>query len=1204
LTGVTEIVPVAPYTGSETDVRNPIAIETNHITGDYVVCWVTKGTSLGVGTVLNCTRFDDSNTALATGELPTARSFSTGMSIDAAVNDQGQFFAAATLGDDGEAILVGFDSDGTFLWGDALPGQWSDLAITVTPDFLWVGGNSYVTSPSEVSTLEVYLYNPDNGSDKGHKVFFQENTLLAPCRTSDLASTTSGDVLLTWVRGTACEGTVWGRTFLQDGTPITDEIQLSRPVDVPNSNPVSKEHLNFAPRAIAHDNGEYVVTWFNKTTSMLWSAALTFGGAIAAPQKSLIAAEEGTPFGAAGYPQNRDFIALASFNSPNPDCTLQSRLLFEGDLTPEANIPMGFCTLGFDIAFSRGGDMMLARWSNPQFGEDGQIEVAIFPRPAEIEVSGISVAEGNPPGVIGNYAILTASLSRPHPLDEGISVNYFTRDITAFAGLDYQQTSDLAIFVQLSGETSRIIQIPIIADTDYEANELFSVNLANASNAVLKKGGEIATVRILNDDLSPEILPDCDGGDPTRCRELQEGGPGQFTNAIITLTLAEAVDLPISIDYETQPGGPVPANFASPGSDYVNVFGTLQFPAGFTKASFAVNIKGDDVPENTETFQVKLSAGPSINLPQKTLTFHILDDALCFLELDTENLVFEMGGGALPVELTTLDSTCQWSALADQPWVTLDPPTGSGSQTVNVTADSWVPSGQVSRSAGVTIDLTGGIGTDTATLSIDQDGDCSFSTDAAAKNFPANGGTGTITVTASDPTCEWFIFTDQPWINISSPTSPVKGSGTVSYSVSGNGSINVENGSRMTMLTSEEIAFQVTQDGCVYDVNPATVTVDAKGNAAVDINVMAGPSVCQWTAVSNSVWAIVESGASGGGGGTTRLDVIENPSVVARVGSVQIADELITVNQDGQPCEFSASPSSMGFCPDEDNFAINVDTAAGCEWSLMESVDWVSFISNATGNGEETAMGLVEDNLSEVARTSTIKLVSTESGLPVFDVQIEQQGFLEYESFDGSLPVGWLFDPTPAFSVTGGQLKASLSGGGVGRAIHQNPFGTCRDCKIESSMKVTSVSSESQEVVTLVGWYVSDDEFIGLGMDEFANTWTLYQVSGGATVASSSVNVPQILPNQAYAVSIRYDGTMFRGFVDGAEVVSVNRKAGSDPWGYAGFMVNASNAQFPDLRVTGVFEPVIPDIVNPDIILSDSFEDFQPAVARLDCSQQ
>ena len=1186
LTDVTETIPVASYGPGLTDVQMPITIATNHVTGEFVVCWALR--SLTPIKTLQCTRFDATNTVLSTSETtivtPTLVPF---VNIEAAINDQGQVFV---LWDDPDApsFLTAFDSDGSLLFGPMIqPGIWSDVSLALTPDFVWVAGWVRVTPPGFDEQLYLFMLRYDHaGNLLGDEIHIQRNWdgSGGECRTSDLVSTTSGDLLLAWVIPTSppgCFGTVRVSTFAQDGTPIAADIQLSDTVTDDDGNDIS---ANFDPRAVAHDNGEYAVAWLSLTPEIkIQAATLTYGGTVAVPPDDLIPALPAAPFRVAGFPHNLDYFAIVGLGYPATECVLSARMVFEGDTTPDASFQAGNCSMGFDNAFNLAGDMMIARYSNVMAGQPGQVEVLILPRPAEIEISPVSVSEGDPQRGIGNFATLTALLSRPHPLGEDISVNYFTRDNTAFAGSDYQQTSDTLTFDGMSGETSGLIQIPIIPDTEYEADELFSVNLTSAVNAVIKNGDESAKVTILNDDVSPEILADCDAGNPTPCRAVQEMGPGQFTETLVTLTMAEPVGLPVNLSFATQPGGPDPARYATPGSDYVEVSGTLQIPAGTTQASFNLTVVGDDIPEDTETFQVVLSAGTAISLPQPTLTFSILDDNLCFLELDTTTLTFETAGGMQNIELTTLDDTCQWASTPDDPWVTLDPANGSDSQTIQVTADPWDPMGVVTRSTNVTIELTGGNGSGSIILEVHQNSDCSFTADPTSASFSPAGGAGSITVTPSDPACDWFVFTDEPWITITSPASTVTGNGTVEYSVSSNGSLNVENGPRQTTLNSDEFSFDVTQDGCVYDVDPAMVAVDAAGNDSVNVNVLAGPTVCQWSAVSNSTWIIIASGASGSGDGSVVLDVIENPSVVPRTGSITIADEMVTFEQAGQPCDFAISPDLINFCPDGDVFSVDISARAGCEWSLMETEDWLTVMTNASGSGEETATGFVDANLSESSRATTLSLVSTDSGLAVDDVQIQQQGFLEYEPFDGPLPADWLFDPMGVFSVDSSDLVVSLSGGGSGLAIHQNPMGTCSDCKVETSMEVTSVTSQSQEVSTLVGWYMSDDDYIGFGMDEFANQWNLYQVRGGVVVESNSVMVAQILPNQSYSVGIRYDGTTFRGFVDGVEMVALDKQPESTPFGYAGFMVNDSNARFTDLRVTGVFQ-------QDQVLLKNSFE--------------
>jgi hypothetical protein len=63
---------------------------------------------------------------------------------------------------------------------------------------------------------------------------------------------------------------------------------------------------------------------------------------------------------------------------------------------------------------------------------------------------------------------------------------------------------------------------------------------------------------------------------------------------------------------------------------------------------------------------------------------------------------------------------------------------------------------------------------------------CTFTLAPPAPAVPAIGGTGTIAVTASIGTCNWVIFSNVPWINITSANVGT-GNGSVAYAVNANG---------------------------------------------------------------------------------------------------------------------------------------------------------------------------------------------------------------------------------------------------------------------------------------------------------------------------------------------------------------------------------------------------------------------------------
>ena len=769
LTGPVAVVPVDDYVAADVTEEMPLALDSNHATGEYVVCYAFKGAF--PNSTLQCTRFDAANQVLSTSQADLPNTVNIGLAqIEAALDSQGRVYALWSEPGP-SSYFVGFDSDGSELFSPAqLPGSWSDISVAVSPNYVWVGGwQRFPLGGTDSLLLTTFRFTPA-GVLMDEVVHYQQDwDSSGLCRGSDLVSTPTGHLLLTWdlpATPGGCLGTIWASTFLENRAIVASEIQLSETITGDNDVDLSP---NEDPNAVAFANGEFFVSWLSLSTVVqMQTAAVTFGGTVAIAPDNIMPIEAGAPSAIAGFSHNLDYFAVSSAGYPHTSCFLRARMVFSGDPDPDASFLPGPCSMGFDIAFNETGDMMLAHFSNPDFTQPGQVQVSIFPRPAEIEISDIAVTEGNPQEGIGNYATLSASLTRAHPLGEDISVSFYTADSTAVSGVDYQQTTDTVVFDGALAETTKTIQVPIVADTQYEADELFSVNLTGAGNAVIRNGKETANVTILNDDFSPPILADCDGADPSNCRQLQELGPGEVTETLITLTMAQPLGLPVSIGFATQQGGPDPARFATPGSDFAAVSGTLQIPEGATQASFSLTVFGDDEPEDTETFQVVLSGGSFIDLPETVLTISILDDVLCFIELDTTGMVFEMEGGTLPMELTTLDNTCQWESTADDAWVSLSPASGSGSQSIQVTAEAWDPMGQITRSTEVTIELTGGAGSGSATLIIDQNGDCDFTTDANSATFDAGGGTGSITVTPSDPACDWFVYTEESWITITS----------------------------------------------------------------------------------------------------------------------------------------------------------------------------------------------------------------------------------------------------------------------------------------------------------------------------------------------------------------------------------------------------------------------------------------------------
>ncbi len=213
-----------------------------------------------------------------------------------------------------------------------------------------------------------------------------------------------------------------------------------------------------------------------------------------------------------------------------------------------------------------------------------------------ISINDVMVKEGDP---LQKAAIFTITLSVPN--ERLVSVEYKTIDGTATARQDYLAQQNILVFQP--GTTSQAITVPILNDAFSERNETFSVNLSNASRAVLTHSTTstltgIGLATILDDDGPPTfyIAPEV---------TVTEGDSGTMPATFI-VSLWPPSTLPVQVSYDTiTPTGT--SDTDSVGFDYQSISGTLIFTPGITQQSLNVPIIGDKVAEPTKTFWLKLS---------------------------------------------------------------------------------------------------------------------------------------------------------------------------------------------------------------------------------------------------------------------------------------------------------------------------------------------------------------------------------------------------------------------------------------------------------------------------------------------------------------------------------------------------------------------------------------------------------------------
>lgn len=232
-----------------------------------------------------------------------------------------------------------------------------------------------------------------------------------------------------------------------------------------------------------------------------------------------------------------------------------------------------------------------------------------------LAISDRSQLEGNSGSSAMQFAVTLSPASA-----SVITVTYATTNGTATAGNDYTAASNTLVFQP--GETNKSISVNILGDNvDEGVSEDFTIQLSNPINAALADGE--ATGTITDDDearLSHEFGP-----------QVLEGDSG-LTPAIFTVKLSTPADFVVTVTYAVSSG--YGDDGAKSGEDFEPAAGTLTFQPGETTQTYTVQIIGDTLSENDETYS-SLISNANVPLTVNSSTGKILndDDQMLFLPL-------------------------------------------------------------------------------------------------------------------------------------------------------------------------------------------------------------------------------------------------------------------------------------------------------------------------------------------------------------------------------------------------------------------------------------------------------------------------------------------------------------------------------------------------------------------------------------------
>jgi hypothetical protein len=209
-------------------------------------------------------------------------------------------------------------------------------------------------------------------------------------------------------------------------------------------------------------------------------------------------------------------------------------------------------------------------------------------RPLTFSIHDTEVVEGDPGD--SNVLAFEVTASRAHGTDVTLRAHTGNLGFEATPGVDFVAVDE--IVTMPAGQTSLVVEVPVIGDLEPEHDELVIIWISDPSAGSVPVGGSTALGRILDDD-TPTIHID----QVTQA----EGSGGGFTPFVFTISLSKPTAQAVSVDVLTTPGT------AEYGIDFIAPATTVVIPPGDTSAAYVVSVIADDIPEDDEEFVVELS---------------------------------------------------------------------------------------------------------------------------------------------------------------------------------------------------------------------------------------------------------------------------------------------------------------------------------------------------------------------------------------------------------------------------------------------------------------------------------------------------------------------------------------------------------------------------------------------------------------------
>ena len=216
-------------------------------------------------------------------------------------------------------------------------------------------------------------------------------------------------------------------------------------------------------------------------------------------------------------------------------------------------------------------------------------------------------------GQAGTSSVLRFTVTKSGATSEVATVGY----ADALSGTATPESDYAAIppgtLTFAAGESEQKIRVVVRGDAIYELDESIDVTLNNATHATIAVG--IASGTIVDDDTQP-VLSISESS-------VTEGAAGTMSELVFTVTKSGAeTEVPTTVEYVDAGTGT-----ADSGTDYAAVMpAMLSFAPGESSQTITVTVYGDDIYEEDETVDIRLSNPEHATLVTVVASGTILND--------------------------------------------------------------------------------------------------------------------------------------------------------------------------------------------------------------------------------------------------------------------------------------------------------------------------------------------------------------------------------------------------------------------------------------------------------------------------------------------------------------------------------------------------------------------------------------------------